>query len=140
MQLAGPPFFRESATRIHVLLVEDDSQLRALLTLLLEDAGYAVAAAGDAHGALALLDQHAATIRALVTDLMLPDVNGAELARHALELIPTLAVVYVSGYTRGWLADDALPAGHAFLTKPFSGPDLASAIELAIEARLGVRR
>jgi two-component system, cell cycle sensor histidine kinase and response regulator CckA len=104
-----------------ILVVEDQPAVRALITSVLEKAGYRVVAAGDPDGAVSLCRQHDGDIDLLLTDVVLPGADGRELARRVLALRPGVRVVYMSGYT-----DDAivhhgvLEPGTAFIEKPIT--------------------
>jgi signal transduction histidine kinase/CheY-like chemotaxis protein len=108
-----------------VLLVEDDASVRALARRALAQAGYEVLEAARPSEARAIAEQSTRRIHLLLTDVILPEQSGRELARELLELRPGLRVLYTSGYTAGHLADDDVTAsGHAFLPKPFTPEQL----------------
>jgi signal transduction histidine kinase/CheY-like chemotaxis protein len=102
-----------------ILLVEDEPALRELVVQVLEMGGYTVYAAGDAAGARALWKQHGAEVRLLMTDVVLPDTGGPELARELSSLRPDLKVLFVSGYTENAIVHHGtLDPGINFLEKP----------------------
>jgi two-component system, cell cycle sensor histidine kinase and response regulator CckA len=104
-----------------ILLVEDDPQVRDVGRRALERAGYTVLAASDAETAIAVADRHAGEIQLLVTDVVLPRVNGRELAARLAIHRPTTKVLYVSGTTDGVIArHKMLEPGIEFLEKPFA--------------------
>jgi PAS domain S-box-containing protein len=104
----------------NVLLVEDDNALRDLACTFLRDAGFHVAVAADPRAALDLAAIERADV--LVTDVIMPGMNGRELADALRGLLPTLRVLYVSGYTDTILQKiPELKASETFLQKPFSG-------------------
>ncbi len=118
----------------HILLVEDEEDIRAALTEVLRALGYQVTAASTA-GEAGLLDTAAAP-DVLLTDLVLPDASGVDLAVNLVERWPRLAVIMMSGYT----ADEAVRLGAAtglvrFLQKPFEIPRLAEEIRAALDER-----
>ena len=82
-----------------VLLVEDETAVREMASRVLQEYGYAVIEASDGREALGLLEQSDGRIRLLVTDVVMPGMNGRELARRAQALSPGLPVLYMSGYT-----------------------------------------
>src|ERR1700684_814641 len=84
-----------------VLLVDDDPHVRLLLERLLTGAGYTVHSTGDASEALALIEQRGGALDLMLTDVMLGEVHGGELARRALAVAPQLRVVYTSGFSLG---------------------------------------
>jgi two-component system cell cycle sensor histidine kinase/response regulator CckA len=109
-----------------VLLVEDESALRSLGQEILRDQGYKVIAAGSGAEALALARAHKGTIDLLVTDVVMPGMDGRELADRLGPIHPETRCLYMSGYT-----DDAVvrrgvrEQGMPFLQKPFSIDALA---------------
>jgi CheY-like chemotaxis protein len=112
-----------------VLVVEDDPHVRLLLERLVAGSGYGVLSAGSGAQALAALGVHGTRIDLLLTDIGLGDLHGGELARRALELRPGLRVVYSSGRVRAAAALDGLPAGDAFLLKPYTAPELTRVLD-----------
>lgn len=119
-----------------VLLVEDDHAVRALCTLALESQGYTVLAAPSGPKALELLRTNASAIRLMVTDVVMPEMSGRQLADAALVIAPDLKVLFISGYT-----DDAVfrhgvrDASDAFLQKPFTPLGLARKVREMLDAR-----
>ncbi|HET9223584.1 MAG TPA: PAS domain S-box protein, partial [Roseiflexaceae bacterium] len=120
-----------------VLLVEDEVSVRALAARVLRAQGYNVIEAANGDEALALAhDQDAAGIDLLLTDVIMPQVGGRELAARLTALLPRLKVLYMSGYT-----DDAivhhgrLEPGIVFLVKPFSPGGLARKVREVLDDR-----
>ena len=120
-----------------VLVAEDEEAVRQIIAKVLEARGYRVLIARDGVEALALAAARGETaIDLLVTDVVMPDMNGRELSRRLTEVHPKLKTLYLSGYT-----DDAilhrgvLQEGVAFLQKPFSLGALARKVRDVIEAR-----
>ena len=112
-----------------VLLAEDDDAVRAIARTTLERAGYHVLAAADGASALALAESHAGPIDLLLTDVIMPGMNGRELARRLALQRPGLPVLFVSGYTDNVLADHGLSAMEtALLDKPFTPASLTRAV------------
>jgi PAS domain S-box-containing protein len=109
-----------------VLLVEDDIEILNLGRAMLEALGYTVLAADTPGEALRLARSHGSEIRLLVTDVVMPEMNGRELARQLSETIPNLKCLYSSGYTANVIAHHGvLDQGINFLEKPFSFLGLA---------------
>jgi two-component system cell cycle sensor histidine kinase/response regulator CckA len=107
-----------------LLLVEDEERLRALSSSILSDAGYRVIAATSALDALERCRHFAGPIHLLVTDVIMPDMNGRALAGHAARIRPEMKVLYVSGYADNSLFDlQGLSERVAFLQKPIT-PDI----------------
>jgi CheY-like chemotaxis protein len=113
-----------------VLLVEDDSLVRASTSAMLADLGYAVIEAISAQEALKVLEGEVA-IDLLVTDHLMPGLTGAELARMVRDRWPTIRTLIISGYADVEEIAPDLPR----LVKPFRQADLAAAL-----ARLTVPR
>ncbi len=113
----------DSATRARtatILVVEDEPALLAIATRMLESNGYRVLRAGGPAEALQIVDEHPARIDLLVTDVIMPGMNGHALARRLLEKRPGLRVLYMSGYPSDVIADQGvLVDGVQFLQKPF---------------------
>ncbi len=103
-----------------ILLVEDDEIVRELFTEVLAAEGYVVIAAADSDDALARSQQHAGAIDLLITDVVMPGLNGFALAKELRFRTPRLRVLYMSGYTDQILADRGdLRAEDPFIRKPF---------------------
>ncbi len=104
-----------------ILLVEDEAQVRELARRVLERVGYTVLAAPDAESATAIADRQAGHIHLLVTDMLLPQLGGRELAARLSIHRPAIKVLYISGTSDGSLARlRLLEPGMGFLEKPFS--------------------
>lgn len=117
------PALRGSET---ILLVDDQPQLLAMMRTFLEKMGYAVMTAALPTQALQIAGGFQGEIHVLLTDVMMPEMNGLELAHKLREARPAVKVLYVSGYTDQNL--DNLPGvdpAAAFLEKPFALEDLA---------------
>jgi DNA-binding response OmpR family regulator len=110
-----------------VLLIEDDAAVRARARKLLEGSGYTVLEAPDGEVALALGGHQCDPIDLLVTDVVLPGMDGLTVARRMNETSPNTRVLFVSGYTKErirlpWILDGQA----AVLSKPFSREELLS--------------
>jgi two-component system, cell cycle sensor histidine kinase and response regulator CckA len=110
-----------------VLVCEDEPDLRALALEVLQELGYTVLEAGDGKHALEVSSAHAGSIDLLVTDLVMPRMNGAELATRLIQE-RKLRVLYMSGYTETSLVPGRDMPGTKFLQKPFSPVVLARAV------------
>jgi PAS domain S-box-containing protein len=119
-----------------ILLVEDEEAVRTLALRILQQAGYRVLSAPDGRSALTLAGQTLDPIDLLLTDVVLPQLSGRQLAEQLLALRPKLRVLYMSGYT-----DDAivhhgvLNPGTLFIGKPFSVTGLARKVREALDQR-----
>jgi CheY-like chemotaxis protein len=116
-----------------VLLVEDDSALRKLNATLLEDLGYTVMQAGSGPEAVKLVSLHRGTLDVLITDVIMPGMNGKQLSQRLTELRPDLKVLFVSGYTDTVFGSELLADGSKFLQKPFSAPVLAKKVREVLD-------
>ena len=118
-----------------VLLVEDEDAVRLLASRVLAEQGYTVLEARNGREALGVLDRPEHGIQLVLTDVVMPDMGGVELAEHVrARATPTCAIVYMSGYTEG---DKLQPAvrnsPYPFLQKPFSPGSLAVRIREALD-------
>ena len=113
-----------------LLVVDDEPQLLRLVSSSLKRAGYDVLAAPDAESAIRLLEETGAQPVLLVTDVVMPGMDGPSLARHLLAQRPQLKVLFMSGYADDRLGEFGLdPTGKNFLAKPYSQSDLLSRIQ-----------
>jgi CheY-like chemotaxis protein len=94
--------------------------------------GYTVLEAGDGEEALAIADA-TPCLTLLVTDVVMPAMDGGELATRLRDCVPGIPVFFVSGYTDGALADDGAPAT-AFLPKPFMSAELTAAVRTLLDS------
>lgn len=118
-----------------ILLVEDDDSVRRTIKRTLERAGYDVLEASDGEKALELAASYAEPIDVVVTDVMMPGMNGREFADAILLTHPGLGVVFMSGYTDETVSQKGLvDATRTFLQKPFTGDQLLTAIRDLIPA------
>ena len=117
-----------------ILLVEDDSDVREYCNLVLEAAGYRVMAAATPQKAIELV-QSSAPVDLLFTDVVLPQMNGPELAQRLHALQPTMKVLFASGYTENASIHTMgrEDAAH-FLSKPYTKDQLLGSVRLAIES------
>ena len=109
-----------------VLVVEDQEEVRKLTKRVLEGRGYTVLAARNGVEALEIVGRHPTQIHLLITDVVMPGMNGREVAQFACAKRSDLKVLYVSGYTgEAVLQHRLLQPGVAFLQKPFTPDALA---------------
>ena len=110
-----------------VLLVEDEKGVRDLTREYLEMSGYKVLDAENGHTALELSALHAGPIDLLITDVVMPGINGKELADRVITIRPGIKVLYMTGYTdQAIVHRGTLAAGAVLLQKPFTLATLAS--------------
>ncbi len=124
------PTVAAPATGTETILVAEDEQIvRVLIRKVLEQAGYTVLLGGGGPEALQLSERHTGTIHLLVTDVVMPGMNGPELARRVLDRRPDTKVLFLSGYADAAVErHGVLAPGTAFMQKPFSPSALASRV------------
>ncbi len=116
-----------------ILLVEDEKSVLQVNKILLESLGYRVLPAGTPTEAIRLARKHAGRIHLLVTDVVMPEMNGRELAERLASRYPGLRCLYMSGYLAGGIAHHGLlDEGIHFLQKPFSLNSLAAKVRDAL--------
>jgi signal transduction histidine kinase/ActR/RegA family two-component response regulator len=115
-----------------ILLVDDDEQVRCMTGDMLDELGYRVQSVESGETALRILSDDSG-IQLLLTDLVMPGMNGSQLAASVRGRRPDLAVVFISAYAEQ--AGDTLDPGDRLVRKPFSARDLYQAIEAALVER-----
>lgn len=117
-----------------LLLVEDDVTILEMSVTLLERMNYRVLTANSPAEALRIAEEYTGKIDLLVTDVIMPEMNGKALSHRLLELLPGLKVMYMSGYTANVIAHHGiLDEGIHFLQKPFSKRELSKKIREVLE-------
>jgi len=112
-----------------VLIVENEGAIRNLVQMALERHGYHILAAESGADALRVADDHQGHIHLLITDVVMPDMNGPEIAKRLTVTRPGLTTLFMSGYMDDALGDLGLAPEHMdFLQKPFSPRLLASKV------------
>ena len=112
---------------LRILLAEDDQVMREYLTRALERSGYAVAAVDRGTAAIPLLETE--TFDLLLTDIVMPEMDGIELAQKAGEMCPDLRVMFITGFAAVTLkAGKAMPQARV-LSKPFHLRDLVAEVD-----------
>ncbi|MFZ1986579.1 MAG: PAS domain S-box protein [Desulfatitalea sp.] len=116
-----------------VLVVEDEPALLTLDKMMLGELGYRVLAAGTPGEAIRLAEKHASEIRIVITDVVMPEMNGRELAERLQSPNPGMKILFMSGYTADVIAHrGVLDEGVNFIQKPFSMKDLAVKVREAL--------
>ena len=116
-----------------LLLVEDEPAILRVVKILLEGLGYRVLAAGTPREALELARRHRDDIRLLVTDVVMPEMNGRELAEAVQGVSSRIRCLFMSGYAADVLAERGIPAGARLLQKPFSSSELAAKVREVLD-------
>ena len=121
-----------------ILLVEDDPSILRMATMMLERQGYVVIVAESPGDAVNLAHEQSGTIDLLMTDVVMPEMNGRDLAKSLKAYYPTLKVLFMSGYTSNVIAHHGvLDQGVAFIQKPFSLKDLGGKLREVLEDKNG---
>jgi PAS domain S-box-containing protein len=136
VQAAAPPVqFQEVEPGTEtILVVEDEANLRYLARQYLEKQGYRVVEAADGAVAMQIAVAHEGVIHLLLTDVIMPGMNGRELAQRISEIRPNVKVLYMSGYTENVIGHNGtLEAGVRLLQKPFNLRDLKSRVREVLD-------
>ena len=126
-----------SAVRGHetILLVEDEPTILKLAARMLGTFGYTVLAAGTPGEAVRLAQEHAGNIDLLMTDVVMPEMNGRDLAKNLLALYPELKRLFMSGYTADIIAHHGVvEQGVCFIQKPFTMLELSAKVRETLDA------
>jgi PAS domain S-box-containing protein len=130
----------EGAGHETILVVEDDRDVRAYLVELLRDLNYRVLSAHDAVAALGMIETGDIRIDLLLTDVVLPGMNGRQLAEQAKNRRPDLKVLFTTGYSRNAIVHQGrLDSGVAMIQKPITQDALAARIRDLLDAKLTAR-
>ncbi|MBI9084464.1 MAG: PAS domain S-box protein [Desulfobacterales bacterium] len=126
----------QKAERGHetILLVEDEPAILRMTTMMLERLGYTVVPARTPGEAISLAQEHAGEIHMIVTDVVMPEMNGRDLAKNILSSYPNLKRLFMSGYTANVIAHHGvLDEGVNFIQKPFSRESLGVKVREALD-------
>lgn len=117
-----------------VMVVEDEKMLLEFVETILKEQGYSVVSAGSPAEALTIAREFGSSIHLLITDVVMPSMNGRELKEALMPLYPDIKTLYMSGYTANVIAHHGvLNDGTAFIQKPFSINALAAKVRQVIE-------
>jgi two-component system cell cycle sensor histidine kinase/response regulator CckA len=118
-----------------VLLVEDADSVRILAETILKRQGYNVLVADSGHEALRIWDEHSDAVDVLLTDVIMPQMSGGELAHRLREKRPHLRVLFMSGYTDDMIASHGVLAGETqLIQKPFTAEGLGRKLRAVLDA------
>ncbi|MGD0015528.1 MAG: response regulator [Bryobacteraceae bacterium] len=113
-----------------ILVVDDEPMALKLVQSVLERRGFQVLTSTSPKQALRLFDAHAERIELLISDIVMPEMDGGELANHIVARNPELPVLFMSGFvTEHEVADTSLIAQFAFIRKPFRPSTLVQAVQ-----------
>jgi PAS domain S-box-containing protein len=135
----SPPVIETSETPVKtgaetVMVVEDDTNVRQLTLQILTQKGYQVLSAESGAECLKLLEKRTDPVHILLTDVIMPDMNGKELYSKVEKRLPGVKVIYMSGYTDEVIAHHGvLDPGTHFIQKPFSTRDLAAKVREVLD-------
>jgi PAS domain S-box-containing protein len=116
-----------------ILLVEDEPAILKMTTMMLERQGYTVLGADTPGKAFHLAHAHAGEIHLLMTDVIMPEMNGKDLAGHLRAIYPNLKCLFMSGYSANVIAHHGvLDEGVHFIQKPFSKQELTASVQKAL--------
>ena len=113
-----------------ILVVEDQNEVRSLVQRILEEFGYVVLSAGEIADAFRIVERHGGPIHLLLTDMVMPEMNGVHLAERIVALRQEMAVLFMSGYT-----DYAIVNHGRFIQKPFTPDALARKVRAVLDSR-----
>jgi len=129
-----PDALTRSAGAETILVAEDNDMVRNLACRILERRGYRVLTAVDGGDALRRMEDHPDPLHLLLTDVVMPDMDGKALSRRALKRYPGLKVIFMSGYTENVIAHHGvLDTGVRFLQKPFSVDSLTEKVRRTLD-------
>lgn len=131
--MVGTQLFDWAGPMARILLAEDDESMRRFLSKALENAGHEVVAYGKGDEAHGRLRQDVFDI--LLTDIVMPEMDGIELARLAAELDPTLKIMFITGFAAVALNPEvSTPRDAKVLSKPFHLRDLVAEVDRLMAA------
>ena len=118
-----------------ILLVEDEAAILDVVEMILIKQGYTVLQTSNPNDAIRLAEEHAGEIHLLLTDVVMPEMNGLDLAVNLQFLYPQIKHLFMSGYTADIIAHNGvLDRGLQFIHKPFSLPDLAAKVREVLDS------
>ena len=117
-----------------ILMVEDEPSILNIASLMLEKQGYTVLKAATSGKAIQMAREHSGNIQLLMTDVIMPEMNGGDLAKNMLSMYPQMKLLFMSGYTADVIAHHGvLDAGVYFIQKPFTLPTVANIVRKILD-------
>lgn len=125
-----------SGGRETVLVAEDEPAILDLIKIMLDQQGYYVLAASTPGEAIQMAEEHNGELHLLITDVVMPEMNGRDLAKRILSLYPNIKRLFMSGYTDNMIAHHGiLDDGVCFIQKPFSRKDLIAKVREVLDQK-----
>ncbi len=121
--------------REHILVVDDEPVVRRFASRVLEEAGYRIATAADGAQALRALRHETEPFDAVVSDIVMPNVNGVELLQEVSTAYPELPVILMSGYATTELSKRGIPTPCGVLSKPFAPEHLLAEVRRCLDRK-----
>jgi two-component system, cell cycle sensor histidine kinase and response regulator CckA len=123
----------DQAPKGKVLVVEDDDQVRSFIRMLLTTNGYLVLEASNGAEGLEIAERNSADIDLLISDMLLPELSGYDLAEQVLAIKPQIKILFMTGYVEGEIVQRSISElGASFLDKPFQPSELLARVQQAI--------
>jgi PAS domain S-box-containing protein len=117
-----------------ILLVEDEHAILKMATMMLEEQGYTVLPAGSPTQAIQIAEEYTGEIHLIMTDVVMPEMNGRELGNHLQTLYPDIKRLYMSGYTANVIAHHGVLAPNVhFIQKPFSLKSISKTVRQVLD-------
>lgn len=133
-KISQAPSFSTTRGKETILIVEDDEPVRNTISSILRRAGYHVISAANGGEALLICEEHASTIHLLLTDVVMPKLNGRKLAERLRQVRPSMRVVFMSGYTENVVVHHGILDAHLdFLPKPVTSDILLTKLREVLD-------
>ena len=117
-----------------ILVVEDNHEVRKVTGRILSMQGYRALEASNPNAAFSTCNQHEGPIHLMITDVVMPEINGPELAKRLMSLYPEMKVLYMSGYAKNFISHQGiLEKGMEYIQKPFTVNELATRVREVLD-------
>jgi CheY-like chemotaxis protein len=116
-----------------ILVVDDAEPIRKMVCSMLRGSGYGVKEAADGAEALGLIERECESVHLVLTDVIMPEMSGADLARHLARICPRLPIIFMSGYSEDPLVRGVERTGSVFLPKPFTASALVEKVRQTLD-------